>query len=385
MVQFLRLAVLRIGNFIAQYHSAIIAYIVSSFLAQYVGVGNVGYVFVVSSVITMLVLYAAPAIFRSFGTRNVITVLTVTEIAILLGMAMTVSLVPAIILATLQSIVASAIFVGIDLLIEAETKTESVTGWQRTSYLTVTNAAFLLGALSISLVVVGDQYWRAFVTSALVLLPFLGLSVWFLPRVSFAEVVPSIRGSVVEALRTDRSLRSIVLAHLMLQIFFSWAGIYIPILLFAYEGFTWAEIGVITAIAMLPYIALEFPFGVIADTWLGEKEILAVGFGIIAVSLFGMFLLVGASFWWWVGVMVLSRVGGAAVESMTEVHFFRRVSERDTGTITFFRALKPLGSVAGPLLASVALMTLSLPASFVVFGAFMILGIPVALSIVDTK
>ena len=162
-------------------------------------------------------------------------------------------------------------------------------------------------------------------------------------------------------------------------------AIYSPILLFSYEGFTWAEIGTILALAMLPYIILEYPLGVIADTWLGEKELLIVGFIIIALSLFLVPLAAGASYAVWVALLVFSRVGAAAVEAMTEVHFFRHVSERDTATITAFRTLRPLGNIVGPLIASLTLLVLPLHATFFVFGLVMLLGIPVSRVLIDSK
>lgn len=384
MVYYLKLAVLRIGNFIAQYHFYIIAYIVSSYLAQFVGVANVGYVFVASSILVALVLYAAPAIFRSFGTRNVISFLTFLEVGVLLALAVTDSWVPAVILVTLQSALAYAIFIGIDLLIEASIKEESVTGSTRTSYLTITNFAVLLGALSISFIIIGDQYWRAFVSAALVLLPFLAMSLWFLPRVSFVESAPT-DGNLVAQLRTNRSLSAISFAHFLLQMFFSWMGIYIPILLFSYIGFSWSEIGIIIGIGILPYVLFQYPLGFIADKWIGEKEILTVGFGIIILSLFAMVVVDTPHFWWWAGLMFFSRIGAAAVEAMTEVHFFRHVNEKDTSTITFFRVLRPLGNVAGPLIGSLALLLLPLQTTFALFGAIMMIGIPVALAIQDSK
>lgn len=375
---------LHIGNFFAQYHFFIVTFVTSSFLAQFVGVQYVGYVFVGSSILVTLVLYAAPPIFRSFGTRNVLTFLAFCEITALLGLAISTNWIAAIILVTIQSALSYAIFIGIDLLIEAVTVQESATGTTRTSYLIMTNAAVLLASLSLSFVVVGDQYWRAFVTSGIVLIPFIMLALWTFPKVSFPAKAEQ-DGSALATFMASPSLRRITLAHLFLQTCFSWFSIYIPILLFSYELFSWSEIGIIMAIGMLPYLVLEYPLGYVADKWLGEKEILTTGFVILAIALFGMWLLHDASFWWWVGVMVLSRIGAAMVESMTEVHFFRHVTERDTSVITAFRALRPFGSVIGPLIASVALMYLTLPATFVVFAAVILLGIPVALSIVDTK
>ncbi len=384
MVHFLELSVLRIGNFIAQYHFYLVTFVLSSFVTQYVGVENVGFVFIVSSILVALILYAAPPIFRSFGTRNVLVLLALAEMAILLGLAISNAVVPVVVLVTIQSALAYALFIGIDLLIEASTAAESVTGSTRTTYLTITNLAVLLGSLSLSFIVVGDQYWRVFVASALTLIPFLVCALWLFPRVSFPQGQAT-DGSMLDEFRANASLRRITLAHFFLQVCFSWFSIYVPILLFTYLGFSWQEIGLMLALAMLPYIVLEYPLGFVADTWLGEKEFLTAGFVILAAALFAFPFFQGLSFWWWAGLMIFSRVGAAMVEAMTEVHFFRHVSERSTASITAFRALRPLGSVAGPLVASVALLVLPLPSAFAVFGAVMLLGIPVSLSIVDTK
>jgi MFS family permease len=384
MSRFLNASILHVGNFLAQYHFYVFAYVTSSFLAYYVGVQYVGYIFMASSAVSALVLYAAPPIFRAFGTRNVLVVLTLLEIAILLGLAITTNWIAAAILVALQGTVAFSIFIGIDLLIEASIRTERVTGRVRTAFLIVSNLAVLLGALSLTFVVEGDQYWRAFVTSAIVLLPFLAFALWLFPRVSLPQVVTE-DGSVLTQLKNNKSLRAIVLAHFLLQVFFAWMAIYSPILLFSYEGFSWAEIGTILAIAMLPYIVLEYPLGVIADRWLGEKEILIGGFVIIALSMLAIPLIAGASYWVWVSLLVISRIGAAAVEAMTEVHFFRHVSERDAATITVFRTLRPLGNIAGPLVASLALLVLPLHATFALFGVIMLLGIPVARMMIDSK
>lgn len=384
MVALARRFALRLGNFIAQYHFYIVTFVTSAFLAKFIGVEYVGYAFVASSVLVALLLYAAPPIYRSFGTRNVITVVGIAEVLTLLGLALANDPWTAVILVTLQSALSYMLFIGVDLLIESSIVRESVTGSTRTSYLVFTNSAVLVASLSISVLITGDQYHAAFIASALVLVVFLIYAYAFFPAISYAER-PEPEGTVVSRFRADPSVRKITLAHLLLQIFFSWMSIYIPILLFLYEGFTWGEIGLILAIAMLPYIILEYPLGVIADKWLGEKELLIAGYVIMALSLMVIPLLPMQAFWWWAGVMFVSRIGAAMVESMTEVHFFRHVSEKDTSVITTFRELRPLGSIIGPVIGSVTLMVLSLPTAFAVFGAVLLLGVPLSLSLVDTK
>ncbi len=384
MVSFFGRSILHIGNFIAQYHFYLVTFVLSSFLARFVGVENVGYIFIVSSFIVALVLYAAPPLFRSFGTRNAISVLAIAIIACLLGLSILTDTTAIIVVVTLYSALAYALFIGIDLLIEASIVRESVTGTTRSTYLAMTNTAVLVASLSLAFIVIGDAYYRAFVFSALALVPFIILSLWFFPRISFPSRDGQSR-TVTEQLAQNPSLKKIAGAHLLMQVFFSWMSIYMPILLFSFEGFGWDEIGIILGVAMIPYIILERPLGYIADRWLGEKELLTVGFIIVALSLVVMAFMSGASFYAWIAVMFVSRIGAAMLESMTEVHFFRHVTEKDTSTITFFRVLRPLGSIVGPIVATLSLMLLPIHTTFAVFGVVMLLGIPLALSIVDSK
>lgn len=372
------------GNFLVQYHYYVIAFILSPFLAAFVGVAYVGYAFILASVLSTLFLYAAPPIFRSFGTKNVIAAVGILEACILVALAVVQDPLTAVLLVTAQSTLTYVLFIGMDLVIESSTGVETVTGRTRTAYLTGTNLAVLTATLSLSVLVTGDIYIGAFITSLVTLLMFVGYAWYFFPAVSYVASTEA-DGTVVTRLREDVSVRNISLAHLVLQTFFSWMAIYIPVLLFMYQGFSWAEIGLILSIAMLPYILFEYPLGYLADHYVGEQEILIIGFVIMSASLLVIPLLPAGNFWFWAAVMFIARVGAAAVEAMTEVHFFRRVSHSDTGIITFFRALKPIGSIIGPLIAGVCLLVIDLSLAFVVFGAATLIGVLFARRIIDSK
>ncbi len=377
-------AVLWVGNFVAQYHFYLVVLVTSSFLVPYVGEASVGYVFVGSSIVVALMLYAAPALFRSFGTRNVLGVLAFLEIGTLLALTLASNTIAIVLLITAQSVLAYAIFIGIDLLIEAVTASEAGTGNARGLFLTANNAAVLLASLSLSVLVGMDEYYRVFVAATIVMLPFLALSSLAMPTISHPGHRESTR-TLESQFATNPSLRRITLAHLLLQIFFAWLSIYTPILLHFSEGFPWSEVGIILALAMIPYLVLELPLGVIADRWLGEKEILITGFCIIVISLVSFSLLHGAGFVLWSAFMIFSRIGAAMVESMTEVHFFRHVDQNDSDIITTFRVLRPAGTIIGALAASLALLVVPLSTAFALFAVVMILGVPLSLSITDSK
>jgi MFS family permease len=379
-------AKLGLANFLAQYHHYLVAFILSAYLASFVGEAYVGYAVAGGSLIAVLALLTAPAIFSQYGTKNVLVVLALLQIAALLGLSLADNAIAAIILFALQSVLAFAMFIGIDLLVESQTVRENETGNARGVILTITNFAVIAGTLSLSYLATQYDYSKTFIAAALVLIPFVYLAIQKLPNLSHAappsRVLPT--ALITEIMRSP-NLRAAVGAHFLLQLFFSWMIVYSPILLHDYVRFGWDDIGLLFTFAMIPYIVLNYPLGYIADKWLGEKEILIAGFIVIAITTIMMSFIDGVSFAAWATVLIMSRIGAAMVETMTETHFFKHVSEKNPAAISTFRMLRPISGIIGPLVAVVALSTLTLPASFAVFGIIMLLGIPVSLAMKDSK
>lgn len=382
----IRFFTIGLANFIAQYHHYLIAFILSTFLASFVGEQALGYVVAAASLMTTLILISAPSVFTAFGIKNVLGFLALAEVAVLLGMAVAESPIMAVTLFVLQGVLTMSMFIGIDLLVESQTTNEKTTGNARGIILTISNISALLATYTLSMVAVDDQYYRIFITSALVLLPLAAIAFQGLPSIShIAPPKAALLSTVFAQIRANRSLRIIILAHFLLQLFFQWMVIYSPLLLHDYVHFSWSEIGLLLTLAMVPYIVLEYPLGWIADAWLGEKEILITGFVVLACSTLVMALIDGVPFWIWATVMVVSRIGAAMVEVMTETHFFKQVTHEDPAAIGTFRMLRPLGGVVAPLIASAALVFLPLPLIFGVFAVIIASGIPLAFSIVDSK
>ncbi|MEK7530963.1 MAG: MFS transporter [Patescibacteria group bacterium] len=381
-----RFATLGLANFLAQYHHYLIAFVLSAYLVSFVGEANVGYAVAGGSVIAALALLAVPAIFSQYGTKNVLTVLALAQIATLLGLSLADNTVAAIILYSLQGVLAFTIFIGIDLLVESQTMRENQTGNARGIMLTITNLAVIAGTLSLSYLATQFDYSKTFIAAALILVPFVYMAIQKLPNLSHAappsHVLPT--ALITEIIRSP-TLRATVAAHFLLQLFFSWMLVYSPILLHDYIRFGWDDIGLLFTFAMIPYIVLNYPLGYIADRWLGEKEILIVGFLVLALTTLMMSFIDGVSFSAWATVLIMSRIGAAMVETMTETHFFKHVSEKNPAAISTFRMLRPISGIIGPLIAVLTLSTLTLPASFAVFGIIMLLGVPVSLVITDSK
>ena len=177
------------------------------------------------------------------------------------------------------------------------------------------------------------------------------------------------------------------MANLLLQIFYCWMTIYTPIYLHTNLGLSWAAVGVIFGIMLLPFVFIELPAGRLADSRLGEKEILSSGFIIMALTTLAMFFVTGTSILIWALILFSTRIGAAMVEIMCDVYFFKKVDDRNANLISFYRMARPAAYIVGPLLA---LVVLSLPnfglkELFLVLGFLMFFGLRFSLAIADTK
>ena len=169
----------------------------------------------------------------------------------------------------------------------------------------------------------------------------------------------------------DRDLAAVTFGHFLLYLFFSWAPFYTPLYLHEIIGIPWSDLGWIFAVMLVPYVLIEYPAGILADKVIGDKEMMFIGYilagaSFAAISLFTQntpLILILA-------VLVTSRAGAALVESMTEGHFFRRVSEKDVNSISVFRGIWPVANLVAPVAASIILLFGNYPLFFALTGGF---------------
>jgi len=137
-------------------------------------------------------------------------------------------------------------------------------------------------------------------------------------------------------------------------------------------------------IMLIPYAVLEYPFGKMADKLWGEKELLSIGFVVVALATASLSFIAGASVIVWTLVLIGTRIGAAAIESMNETYFFKKIDSTDSNILGFFRMVQPLGYVVGPLIATVLLSFIDFQYLFLAFGIILLWGLTYSLSIRDT-
>ena len=176
-----------------------------------------------------------------------------------------------------------------------------------------------------------------------------------------------------------------MMANFIMRIFFSWMVIYMPIYLVSHIGFSWAEFGIMTFIVLIPFALFELPAGKIADRYLGEKELLALGFFIAAVFTGFLSLIETNNFVFWATVLFTIRIGVSLIEIMTESYFFKHVSGEDNNTISFFRMMRPAAYIVGPIIATISLSVLDFKYIWLVLGFILLYGLRYAFAIQDTR
>ena len=185
--------------------------------------------------------------------------------------------------------------------------------------------------------------------------------------------------------QTAKNIYSILVIDFLLQFFYSIMVVYMPIYLLDHVGLSWANIGLIFTIMLLPFVLFELPLGKIADKWLGEKEILIGGIIIISLATITCSFLNTKSWLLWTIVLFLTRVGAATIEIMKETYLFKKISGVDTGIVALSRINVPFSYLVGPAFFSIALMFFDFRYIFILLGLIMLGGLKYAWAIKDTK
>jgi MFS family permease len=328
-----------------------------------------------------------PKLVQRFGSQQLALGLAAIEAFMLLSLALNPTAIAAILFAALACAASPLLAYQLDILLEATVKNEQETGRIRTAFLTAGNVALIFAPLIIGLLLDGgERYDRVFFVAFLTLLPFIVLMFGSaLPR-GAAPASHNVR-EACRCVAKDHDLRAVAASMFILQVFYHLSPFYIPLYLHTVLGIPWSELGWVFATVLIPFVLIEYPAGVLADKKLGDRTLLLAGFIITGLS----FMMVGmitasTSIMLILLILLMTRVGAALVEAMVEGHFFRRVSEKDTNTVSVFRMMRPLGALTAPIIGSLFLAVSTYQMLFVCTGLMIaIIGVLVAIHVRSLK
>lgn len=364
---------------------ALPAYVQSNFLKQFVSLGAVSLFFVIANAITVIAILFYPRLIKKISNYMTTKLTLVVYFIALISLSFTHTPLIALLGIILFSVTSNLIWINIDVVLESFSS-NTRTGRIRTTNLTFANIGWILAPnLSGYLVNLGG-YTLTFMISAVVIVLFF--IVFLKQGKNLKDKITHPKGSIKKAIITtwsNKNLRGVFFASLLLSVFYSSAVVYIPVYLHEMLGIGWRNLGIMFSIMLLPFVLIEIPAGVLADKYIGEKEMMTTGMIILIASLFLFWYISIPALWLWTLVLFFSRVGAALVESTKEAYFFKIVDVEDIGLINFFRTANPLGYIIGPGLAILILSFFPLPYIFLLLGVIMISGIGFIAMIKDTK
>lgn len=379
--------VLYVGNFFFSMFAALIGFILLPYLSTFMPVAYTGLVVAGGAFVAIIFFPFLPRLVARYGAQQLALVFAIAEMIALFALATAPGAITSILLIAVTISLQPFLYYELDLLLEASGAEEGMTGRVRATFLTAWNFAALTAPLLMgALLANSNDYGRIFLAAGAIMVPFIVLfTARRLPKGNPPKL-SHMRDTLV-CISNDRDLAAVTFAHFVLYLFLMWAPLYTPIYLHSVLGIPWSTLGWVFSIMLVPYILVDYPAGWIADKFLGDKELMFAGFLIAGAALASISTLSSTSSLALILlVLVGSRVGAALVESTTEGHFFRRVSERDINSISVFRGIWPMANLVAPVAGSLILFFGNYQLFFMLTGGFIaITGVATTLLIKDFK
>lgn len=369
-------------------HWATVMYVNSSYLEQFSEKSTIGVLYTVSALLTIGVFLFITQILERTGNYKLSLLLSVLEFFVLLGMAFAPHPLLAIFLFLIHQAIVPLILFNLDVFMEELIgDEENSTGGRRGLYLGIMSFAGAVAPLAGGFLVNNDSlgFAPAYIASALLVLPFIYVIARYFRTFQDGTYHHLAISRTLKSFWGKKDIRNVFFAHFLLHFFFAWMVIYTPLYLATEIGLAWSEIGIILFAGLMAYVFIEYPVGVIADTYFGEKEMMGLGLLIMAVSTSWLAFITTTAILIWIVAMFLTRVGASLLETTTESYFFKHTKGTDANVIGVFRITRPLAYVIGAPLGTLTLLLLPFNFIFFVLGIAMIPGFFFAMALKDTK
>jgi hypothetical protein len=379
---------LYIASLTLMFHGYVVAYVNSSLLNKYLSTLATSTIYIIASALTVLIFLFISRVLHKVGNFKLTLAFVLIDLIAVLGISFADSMRIIAPLIITHLIVLSLIIFNIDVFMEEHIgNDEGVTGTRRGLLLALVSAVSAIAPfISSELVSIADGSFKyAYLASALSLIPILFILLFYFRDFQDPEYTDLHALEAIASFWQKKDIRAVFIVHFVLQIFFMVMVVFTPIYLIKHIGLSWAEFGMVMFICQLAYVIMEYPIGIVADRLIGEKEMMAFGLMLLAISTAGISFVDVKGVFIWSLVMFVTRIGAAFVEVTTEVHFFKRTQSSDAQIISFFRITRPLSYIVGATVASLSLLYLPFNLLFIVIAFLMIPAMFITLDIEDTK
>jgi MFS family permease len=365
------------------FHYYFIIYINSSFLSQYMNSTYVSIMYVLGAALSLVLFFIIPQLLKKYGNYRIFVDLILLEMLAIIGLAWAPNFFLITLFFLLQAALPSLLFYSLDVFLEQATANEH-TGRTRATYMTLINSVVVVSPFIVGSILAHGTFSLIYISSFLFLIPLLMIALYRFDQAPAFHYRDMHFTHSLPAFLRNKNVATVFLTDFFLQFFYCVMVIYMPLYLVRVIGFSWPEIGVIFTIMLLPFVILEIPLGSIADKYLGEKEILVIGFVIICLAVFLIPYLQTPTFIAWTLLLFVSRIGASFIEIANETYFFKQVSSDNADFISLYRTTIPLSYILGPLAGGLILIWSGYGALFTMLGIAMLVGLVISTRLIDT-
>lgn len=359
-------------------------YINANFLNQFFDFKYVGFVYILASIATIFTVLGLRDKLRRFGNYKVFTSALIFEIIVLTMLILSQSALVAVVSIIGLFVSYAVAFICLDIFLEKHTPNDN-TGKIRGYYLTAINTSLILGPFIASILLANNNFKNVYVFMIFLIFPIIFLAQELFKKFEDDPYDQIKIVSGFKKLRKNQDIYSAIMSSFILQFFYAWMIIYMPIYLTQEIGFSLSEMGLIVAIALVPFVLLQTTAGRLADEKYGQKEMLIIGFIVLSFFTAMISFIDTNNISIWIAVLFMTRVGASMIEIMTETHIFKRIDGGDINTISIFRILSPAALIMGSLVGSFFLQIISFNMIFLILSGITLYGLRYAFAITDTK
>lgn len=367
------------------FHYGIPMYAASTFLSQFFGNTFTSVIYMIAGFLTLAISIHITKYLKHFHTYHFTMGIVVSQIIITFAISLTENNFLLALFFVMHFILAALIFTCLNVFLE-NFSNNNETGQIRGIFFTLFNLGFLVSPFLGGAILARSGYVALFTVSASLLVPFLFFMHHYLKNIKDPRFISVNLFSSIKKAWQNKNTRGALIAVILLECFFAMTVIYLPIYITTLGISLTTYLTAILPIALIPLVIMPYELGIIADTKLGEKELMVLGLLILTVSSFAISMVTSSNILIWILILVTSRIGAALVETMSYTYYFKKIDAEDIGLTTVFSNVRNFGlsitALFGIIFSPLVVMYPTI--MFVMLGVILLWGITQVLHIKDT-
>jgi len=271
-----KINMINILSLLLGFSAALTVYAISSYFKQISGSDNVAVFYILTYIILLAALLNLHRIIRIVG-KSIVFFICLALFAASAGVLFFLPISTIGVGFLIFNIIVSALcFVSKDVILESYS-TDSMSGRIRGLHLTLMNLGYVLAPFISMQILSRYSYRGVFAGQFIVVSLIFILAVISLRQTKDKTSYGIGNKQLFQHIKTRKNLLYIYYISFILDMFYFLAVVYVPIHL-RNLGMPWGTIGIIFTFMLLPFILLQYPIGLIADTKTGEKKLIIFAF-----------------------------------------------------------------------------------------------------------